>query len=814
MSETQTFIIKEEQGLIGINPKNRPTKELITYGIINIDKPKGPTSHQVSDYLQKILNIKKAGHSGTLDPGVTGVQPITLGKATRMAQYLLTAPKEYICVMHIHKKLSEAQIKSTLGFFIGKIKQLPPIKSAVKREERVREIYELEILEIIGQEVLFRVKCQAGTYIRKLCLHSKTGILTKNGLMSASDLFSNHSTIYSCDNGKMIEKKPSAFQKIKSPSKLLKINMDSGISYTITKDHEMLTSKTEGYQMMEAKNLKKGNFIVKSLHFPQTNKELIVSDFLDEDYYIQEDEIKQECKIAFISKYGSIREMNRILNLDRKSFLAKSNSAITIKHLKLSGIYDKVKRRIHTFKTQKGKLITIKNFNKDLFYLLGLIASDGNNTKEKKTVRYTRIKFHNKEEILVNEFLKKYKKLFPVFPITKKRMTPNLWEIDTSNSFLATIAASLGIKSPQKNSDLLPILNAKSRLIKSFLKGYFDGDGSVYFKKRSKNNSTRISFHTINKTDAIRIHAMLLKVGISSKIFQRNINPKNISTSHLYFEVSVGNIPAQKKFINDIGTNHPKKKEKFKQILKLKNNAKPEDHYYVGLHFKEKIRKNQSKLHKMGGNLNRVLSSNIPITRGFYKKASNILNLPKFDDFIIEKIKSIEEVKGVDQVYDMTVPKTHNFLIETGFVSSNCHDIGEHLGCGAHMANLRRSQAGPFRENNNLVTLQDLTDAVYYYTEKQNDTYLRYCIQPIENALGHIAKIWIFDSAIESISHGRNVGAPGISKLENFKKNDTVAVLSLMGELVAIGKAQMSAVEINTKRKGVALAVEKVFWQH
>ena len=311
MSETQTFIIKEEQGHIGINPLERSTEELITYGIVNLDKPKGPTSHQVSDYLQQILKINKAGHSGTLDPGVTGVQPIALGRATRITQYLLTAPKEYICVMHIHKELSEAQIKSTLSFFIGKIKQLPPIKSAVKREERVREIYELEILEILDQDVLFRVRCQAGTYIRKLC-----------------------------------------------------------------------------------------------------------------------------------------------------------------------------------------------------------------------------------------------------------------------------------------------------------------------------------------------------------------------------------------------------------------------------------------------------------------------------------------------------------------------HDIGEHLGCGAHMANLRRSQAGPFRENNNLVTLQDLTDAFYYYTEKKNDTYLRYCIQPIENSLGHIAKIWIFDSAIESISHGRDVGAPGISKLENFKKNDTVAVMSLLGELVAIGKAQMSAVEINTKRKGVGVAVEKVFWQH
>ena len=261
--------------------------------------------------MQKILGISKAGHSGTLDPGVTGVQPIGLGRATRITQFLLTAPKEYICIMHVHKPVPESQIKSTLALFVGKIKQLPPIKSAVKRQERIREIYELEILEIVGQDILFRVKCQAGTYIRKLC-----------------------------------------------------------------------------------------------------------------------------------------------------------------------------------------------------------------------------------------------------------------------------------------------------------------------------------------------------------------------------------------------------------------------------------------------------------------------------------------------------------------------HDIGEHLGCGAHMAVLRRSGAGPFTEDDSLVTLQDVADAFHYYTEEKNDTYLRYCIQPIENSLGHITKLWIFDSAIESISHGRDVGAPGISKLENFKKGDTVAVMSLLGELVAIGVAEMSAVEINTKRKGIAIDVHKVFWQN
>lgn len=169
MNTGQTFLIKESSGTFGKRPEERSTEELVNYGIVNIDKVKGPSSHQVSDYVQKILNIKKAGHSGTLDPAVTGVQPIALGKATRITQFFLTAPKEYVGIMHLHKEVSEDILREKVQEFIGKIKQLPPVKSAVKREERVREIYEFEILEIDGQDILFRVRCQAGTYIRKLC---------------------------------------------------------------------------------------------------------------------------------------------------------------------------------------------------------------------------------------------------------------------------------------------------------------------------------------------------------------------------------------------------------------------------------------------------------------------------------------------------------------------------------------------------------------------------------------------------------------------------------------------------------------------
>ncbi|MBI2573181.1 RNA-guided pseudouridylation complex pseudouridine synthase subunit Cbf5 [Candidatus Woesearchaeota archaeon] len=306
----QIFIKKAETGTFGKSPQQRSTTELCTYGIINLDKPKGPTSHQVSDMVQKILHITKAGHSGTLDPQVTGVQPVGIGRATRITEFLLTAPKEYICLMHLHKLIEPEILHQTLEKFKGKIEQLPPIKSAVKRQLRTREIYELEVLEIKDQDVLYRVKCQAGTYIRKIC-----------------------------------------------------------------------------------------------------------------------------------------------------------------------------------------------------------------------------------------------------------------------------------------------------------------------------------------------------------------------------------------------------------------------------------------------------------------------------------------------------------------------HDIGQELGCGAHMVQLRRTQAGPFTEKDSLVTLNDLEDAYFFYQENGNDTFLRYCIQPIENALTHIAKCWIFDTTIESVTHGRDVAVPGISKLENFRKAETVAVLTLQGELVCIGEALMSAVEVNTKEKGIAIKVQKVFME-
>jgi len=163
------MLIKKKAETERKNPEERSVQELLDYGIVVIDKPKGPTTHQTADYVKKILKISKCGHSGSLDPGVTGVVAIGLGKSTKVVHNLLKAGKEYVCIMHLHKPVEEKKVREAINDFVGEIRQLPPIKSSVKRQERTRKIYHIKILEIAEQDVLFVVGCEAGTYIRKLC---------------------------------------------------------------------------------------------------------------------------------------------------------------------------------------------------------------------------------------------------------------------------------------------------------------------------------------------------------------------------------------------------------------------------------------------------------------------------------------------------------------------------------------------------------------------------------------------------------------------------------------------------------------------
>ncbi len=148
--------------------EKKSIKELLEFGIINIDKPSGPTSFDVSDFVRKSLGLRKTSHFGTLDPKVTGVLPIALNRACKLTGFFLGEDKEYVGIMRIHEDVSLEKLKEAIKNFTGKIKQLPPVKSRVKRQEREREVKSFEILEKVEKDILFRAEVQGGTYIRKL----------------------------------------------------------------------------------------------------------------------------------------------------------------------------------------------------------------------------------------------------------------------------------------------------------------------------------------------------------------------------------------------------------------------------------------------------------------------------------------------------------------------------------------------------------------------------------------------------------------------------------------------------------------------
>ena len=208
MTQNELITVAEtgSEGTHGFEPSKRPISLYLDFGLIPLDKTRGPTSHEVVAWVRRLMGIEKAGHSGTLDPGVSGVLPIGLGHATKALSLLLLFPKEYVAVMRIHSSVPREEVDRVVREFTDEIFQKPPQRSAVKRQVRSRRIHEMEILEQQGNLYLIRILCQSGTYIRKLVYdigeilavgatmvelrRTKVGPLTEErGLVTLHDLY-------------------------------------------------------------------------------------------------------------------------------------------------------------------------------------------------------------------------------------------------------------------------------------------------------------------------------------------------------------------------------------------------------------------------------------------------------------------------------------------------------------------------------------------------------------------------------------------------------------------------------------------------
>ncbi|MEC8996895.1 MAG: RNA-guided pseudouridylation complex pseudouridine synthase subunit Cbf5 [Candidatus Thermoplasmatota archaeon] len=181
----------------GTPPNERSVEQLLESSVVVINKQSGPSSHQIAAWLRDSFELKQTGHGGTLDPSVTGVLPISIGRASKVIKVMQESSKEYVCLMKHGKDPGQDRISRMFTKFTGPIYQIPPLQSAVKRELRIRRVYAIEMLEHNSQSTLFRVECEGGTYIRNLCndigsalgsgAHMNQLIRTKSGPFTLED---------------------------------------------------------------------------------------------------------------------------------------------------------------------------------------------------------------------------------------------------------------------------------------------------------------------------------------------------------------------------------------------------------------------------------------------------------------------------------------------------------------------------------------------------------------------------------------------------------------------------------------------------
>ncbi len=162
------IILRQEEFAFGKPPSERTIPELLDAGVIILDKPRGPSSHEVSAFVRKILEVKKTGHTGTLDQDVSGVLIVLLGHATKAVRFFAGERKSYVCVMSLGTAISKEKADKIFENLRGKIYQTPPLASAVAKRLRVREVYSLRVLESHDKLILFDCDVAGGTYVRKL----------------------------------------------------------------------------------------------------------------------------------------------------------------------------------------------------------------------------------------------------------------------------------------------------------------------------------------------------------------------------------------------------------------------------------------------------------------------------------------------------------------------------------------------------------------------------------------------------------------------------------------------------------------------
>ncbi len=467
-------------------------------------------------------------------------------------------------------------------------------------------------------------------------------------------------------------------QRIKSPSKLIKIITKSGSEVKVTLDHKILVDDLTGAEWVEAKDLKGTEYLYAPRKITiKLQKKPNLIEFLPKNMTLVIDAMTKNELIKKIKNiYGSINKCSEKLLIPKHHLLPNyAISLSTIKKLADIGIikWEELCKKSHKFSLHGGTIkAAFTTINEELAYLLGLMSSDGYFDKTLKSKN--RFVFTNKNEKLLEIFSDTYKKLFPGKPVGRLMLKNGITQLMGSNFIFSGVGKKITIRE---------IFNYEENLIKAFLKGYFDGDGSC--KIQSKKRIT-IFIHCKDHDKVSGLKKLLLRVGILSHVYKSNNITKGIYICGLYDTLM---------FIDNINCNHPEKQKRLMKARKFLSNSKPRPQwsgkaplicrnllldamkknscFINDIDPENYIHKTKSRNVRLGKEKVKEILKRIE-KRGC-KNNESIKLLKKFTShsFFLDPIEKIEEIKSpYEYVYDISVKKNRSFVPNCAFVVSNC----------------------------------------------------------------------------------------------------------------------------------------------
>ncbi len=490
-----------------------------------------------------------------------------------------------------------------------------------------------------------------------------------------------------------------AVEKVFAPERLVRIRTRSGAELTVTEDHKLLVDSEEGLKPIPAGEIRHGMELYSLRKLEIRSRAPYLLELLTnsgEEFFVHMKDSSLEERIA--DRFGSLKRGSTMLGLkygrisdsfDRRPFRLDEllRTALEL-HLDLNELSNRIE-----YITAGGReriSLGTSVVDEDLALLLGWVASDGTVFEDKSTGSYY-VSFSNSDEDLVEEFVRRMKRVFPGVKIRLDKNQNGTLIARVNSKVVATIFGSL------EEGNLAKLVGFPERLIAAFLSGYLDGDGQVSMGKSA------ILFTTSDRARAKRIQLLLKRLGVASKIQVRRSKSKSKShygRSPVYDVVVRGrnDVTSLASWLKPL---HKEKKLRLKRLhdflssLKVRRECR---HYLApiacGRLLKEIRRRYGIKAREIG-----ATSTISQFERGIRRVSRFLLRewinrMAKFveeDDptykklldliegnYLLDEVVSVELVAPEgDYVYDVTVIPTHTLVVENGIISSNCEALRE-----------------------------------------------------------------------------------------------------------------------------------------